>query len=157
VRGIGLVQTLEDLSDIVVAEREGTPIFLRDLGRVRFGSQPRNGILGIDENGDGVSGIVLLLRGENPSVVLEQIHARIEELGRTSLPSDVRVVPYIDRTTLVDTTLHTVSHTMIEGIALVVLVLVLFLGSPRSALIVGSVIPLSLLLAFILMRLTNIP
>ena len=156
VRGIGLVRSLEDLGNIVVTENEGTPVFVHDLGDLRMGGMPRNGVLGIDDNPDGVSGIVLLLRGQNPSLVLEAVHARVEALN-ASLPDDVRVVPYLDRTALVETTLRTVSHTMIEGIALVVLVLMLFLGSPRSALIVALVIPLSLLIAFILMKLTNIP
>lgn len=156
VRGIGLVTTLEDLGNIVVTEHEGTPVFLRSLGDLRLGAMPRNGILGIDGTHDGVSGIVLLLRGQNPSRVLDALHERVDELNE-QLPDDVRIVAYLDRTALVETTLHTVSHTMIEGIALVVLVLVLFLGSPRSALIVSAVIPLALLLAFILMRLTNIP
>lgn len=168
VRGIGLVRNLEDLGNIVVSEQEGTPIFLRMLGELRMGGMPRNGILGIQDGTppvdvpDGVSGIVLLLRGQNPSRVLEAVHAQIDALNGTAdhpglLPPDVQVVPYIDRTTLVDTTLHTVSHTMMEGIALVILVLVLFLGSPRSALIVALVIPLSLLIAFIAMRMTGIP
>ncbi len=163
VRGIGLVTNLEDLGNIVVTEAEGTPVFLRNLGELRMGGMPRNGILGIDDNDDAVSGIVLLLRGQNPSRVLDAVHARVDELngvdgpGSGELPEDVRIVPYIDRTTLVETTLHTVSHTMIEGIALVMLVLVLFLGSPRSALIVAVVIPLSLLIAFIAMQLTGIP
>ncbi|MBX7195765.1 MAG: CusA/CzcA family heavy metal efflux RND transporter [Sandaracinaceae bacterium] len=156
VRGIGLVETLEDLGNIVVTEQEGTPVFLHMLGDLRLGGMPRNGILGIDETRDGVSGIVLLLRGQNPSFVLDALHHRVDEIN-AQLPDDVRVVAYLDRTRLVETTLHTVSHTMIEGIALVLLVLVLFLGSPRSALIVATVIPLSLLIAFIMMRFSSIP
>ncbi len=168
VRGIGLVRNLEDLGNIVVSEQEGTPVFVRNLGELRMGGMPRNGILGIQAGTppvdvpDGVSGIVLLLRGQNPSRVLEAVHAQLALLNGTEgheslLPDDVEVVPYLDRTTLVETTLHTVSHTMMEGIALVILVLVLFLGSPRSALIVAVVIPLSLLIAFIAMRITGIP
>jgi len=157
VRGIGLIRNLEDLGNIVVAEENGTPIFLRSLGTLKLGALQRNGILGKDHNPDGVSGIVLLLRGQNPSRVLEELHERVEALNHGLLPPDVRVAPYLDRTELVRTTLRTVSHTMVEGIGLVVLVLILFLGSPRSAFIVATVIPLALLLAFILMRLTNIP
>lgn len=157
VRGIGLIRNLDDLGNIVVAEDRGTPVFLRSLGALQLGALARNGILGKDRNPDGVSGIVLLLRGENPSRVLEGVHARVDVLNRSLLPPDVRVVPYLDRTELVNTTLHTVSRTMVEGVALVILVLVLFLGSVRSALIVATTIPLSLLLAFILMRLTSIP
>ena len=157
VRGIGLVRHLEDLGNIVVSEENGIPVFVKNLGRLQLGALQRNGILGKDHDPDGVSGVVLLLRGQNPSRVLEQVHARIAELHRGGLPADVRLVPYLDRTTLVDTTLRTVSRTMAEGIGLVILVLILFLGSPRSALIVATTIPLSLLLAFILMRLNDIP
>ena len=162
VRGIGLVRNLEDLGNIVVSEQEGTPVFVRNLGELHTGGQPRVGILGIDSTPDGVSGIVLLLRGQNPSVVLEAVHAQVALLNGTPghpgiLPPDVQVVSYLDRTWLVDTTLHTVSHTMFEGISLVVIVLIVFLGSFRSALITALTIPLSLLFAFILMHLTNVP
>ena len=157
VRGIGLIRNLEDLGNIVVSEQHGTPVFLRSLGALQLGALQRNGILGKDGNPDGVSGIVLLLRGENPSRVLDGLHERVAALNHGLLPADVKVVPYLDRTDLVRTTLNTVSHTMIEGIGLVIIVLILFLGSPRSALIVATVIPLSLLIAFILMRMTNIP
>jgi len=157
VRGIGLIRNLDDLGNIVVSEENGTPIFLRSLGTLQLGALQRNGILGKDRNPDGVSGIVLLLRGQNPSRVLAGVHERVQALNHGLLPPDVQVVAYLDRTALVRTTLNTVSHTMLEGIGLVIVVLILFLGSLRSALIVATVIPLSLLIAFILMQLTNIP
>ncbi len=157
VRGIGLIRSLDDLGNIVINQKNGTPVLLRNLGELRLGALERNGILGKDDNPDGVSGIVLLLRGENPSRVLEGLHAKVQALNRGLLPPDVKVVPYLDRTDLVKTTLNTVSHTLLEGMTLVVLVLMLFLGSVRGALIVAITIPLSLLIAFILMHLTNIP
>jgi len=157
VRGIGLIRSLDDLGNIVVAQKNGVPVVLRNLGELRLGALERNGILGKDGERDGVSGIVLLLRGENPSRVLEGVHAKINALNKSLLPPDVRVVPYLDRTDLVRTTLHTVSHTLLEGMTLVVVVLLVFLGSLRGALIVAITIPLSLLIAFILMHLTNIP
>jgi cobalt-zinc-cadmium resistance protein CzcA len=157
VRGIGLIRSLDDLGNIVVNQKNGTPVLLRNLGELRLGALERNGILGKDNNPDGVSGIVLLLRGENPSRVLAGLHAKVTALNRGLLPPDVKVVPYLDRTDLVKTTLHTVSRTLLEGMTLVVLVLMLFLGSVRGALIVAITIPLSLLIAFILMHLTNIP
>ena len=157
VRGIGLVRNLEDLGNIVVSEQHGTPVFIKSLGTLQLGALARNGILGKDHTPDGVSGIVLLLRGSNPSRVLDGLHERVEALNHGLLPADVRVIPYMDRTELVNTTLKTVSHTMVEGIGLVILVLMLFLGSPRSSLIVATTIPLSILMAFILMRFTNIP
>jgi cobalt-zinc-cadmium resistance protein CzcA len=124
---------------------------------VRYGALERRGILGKDSDPDGVSGIVLLLKGENPSAVLKSIHAAVDELNSTGLPPDVKVVPYLDRTTLVNTTLHTVGHTLTEGFTLVVVVLLLFLGSVPSALLVAATIPLSLLIAFTMMHLTGIP
>jgi len=157
VRGIGLVRSLDDLGLVVVTQRKGTPVFLRDLGEVRLGALQRSGILGKDDNDDSVSGIVLLLRGENPSAVLEKIHKAVNELNKKLLPPDVKLIPYLDRTNLVKTTLDTVTHTLIEGFVLVVIVLLLFLGSLRGAIIVALTIPFSLLFAFVLMRLTHIP
>ena len=157
VRGIGLVRNLDDLGNIVVAQSKGTPIFLKNLGTLQLGALARNGIAGKDSDPDVVSGIVLLLRGSNPSNVLEGIHEKVALLNRSVLPPDVKLVPYLDRTELVHTTLNTVSHTLLEGMGLVLLVLIAFLGSPRSALIVAITIPLALLIAFILMSLTDIP
>lgn len=157
IRGIGLVRSLDDLGSIVVASQQGTPIFLKSLGRLELGALTRNGIAGKDEAPDVVTGIVLLLRGENPSRVLTDIHKKVDALNRGLLPADVKVVPYLDRTELVSTTIHTVSHTLLEGMGLVLIVLLLFLGSARSALLIAVTIPLSLLFAFILMATTDIP
>jgi cobalt-zinc-cadmium resistance protein CzcA len=157
VRGIGLIRSLDDLGHVVVDSRKGTPIFVRDLGRLQLGALTRDGIAGKNDQADVVSGIVLLLRGENPSVVLKGIHEKVRQLNAGLLPADVKVVPYIDRTDLVQSTLHTVSHTLLEGMGLVIIILILFLGRPRSALIVAATIPLALLIAFILMAFTKIP
>lgn len=157
VRGIGLIQSLDDMGNIVVTQRNGSPVFIRDLGKLRLSSQERRGILGKDERGDTLSGIVLLLRGENPSRVLDGVHAKVAELNKSLLSSDVQIVPYLDRSHLVNATVNKVSHTIIEGIGLVLIVLILFLGSPRSALIVGVTIPFAMLVAFVLMNLTKIP
>ena len=157
VRGIGMVQTLEDLGNIVVTQRNGTPIFVRDLGKLKFANQERHGILGKDDRNDTIEGTVLLLRGENPSRVLEGVHARIAELNARLAADGVQIVPYLDRTTLVDATVDKVSSTVLQGIGLVLIVLILFLGSPRSALIVGATIPFAMVVAFILMNHTHIP
>ncbi|HWW46977.1 MAG TPA: CusA/CzcA family heavy metal efflux RND transporter [Xanthobacteraceae bacterium] len=157
VRGIGLIQSLDDMGNIVVTQRNGSPVFIRDLGKLRLSSQERRGILGKDERGDTLSGIVLLLRGENPSRVLDGVHAKVAELNKSLLSSDVQIVPYLDRSHLVNATVNKVSHTILEGIGLVLIVLILFLGSPRSALIVGVTIPFAMLVAFVLMNLTKIP
>src|SRR5262245_53376041 len=151
VRGIGLVQTLEDMGNIVVTQRSGTPIFVRDLGKLKLSNQERHGILGKDERNDAVEGTVLLLRGENPSRVLQGVHAKVAELNERLKLDDVQIVPYLDRSTLVDATIDKVSHTVFQGIGLVLIVLILFLGSPRSALLVGITIPFAMLFAFILM------
>jgi cobalt-zinc-cadmium resistance protein CzcA len=157
VRGVGLISSLADLGDVVVATKGGVPLLVKDLGDVKLGNQERRGILGKDANADTIEGIVLLLKGENPSVVLDGVHAAVNELNDKLLPRDVRLVPYLDRSSLVQSTLHTVSHTLIEGMVLVTLVLLLYLGSPRAALIVALTVPLALLTAFILMHHFRIP
>lgn len=156
VRGIGIVQTLEDMGNIVITQRHGTPIFVRDLGKLKLSNQERHGILGKDEKNDAVEGTVLLLRGENPSSVLADVHAKVAELNGRLMADDVQLVPYLDRSTLVDATIDKVSYTVFEGIGLVLIVLILFLGSPRSALLVGATIPFAMAIAFILMKHTNI-
>jgi cobalt-zinc-cadmium resistance protein CzcA len=157
VRSVGLVQTLEDLGDVVVAERNGMPIFVRDLGRLKLGNQERHGILRKNQKNDVIEGTVLLLRGENPSRVMEGVHAKVAELNERLKGEDVRIVPYIDRTDLVDATVDKVSHTVCMGIGLVLIVLILFLGSPRSAMLVGITIPFAMMAAFILMHLSSVP
>ncbi len=157
VRGLGAITRVDDLQDIVVTQKGGTPIFVKDIGRAQLGVLARKGVLGKDDNDDAVSGIVQLLRGKNPSLVLEGIHAKVQELNTRLLPPGVKVVPYLDRTELVETTLHTVRRTLLEGMGLVVLVLVLFLGSVRGSLLVALTIPFSLLFAFLLMGLTHVP
>src|SRR5215472_14502891 len=141
IRSLGLVQTLDDMGAIVVTQRNGTPILLRDLGKLKLANQERHGILGYNNRNDGVEGIVLLLRGDNPSRVMSGIHEKVAELNKRLEADGVRLVPYLDRSELVDATIDKVSHTILRGIGLVLLVLVLFLGSPRSALIVAVTIP----------------
>ena len=161
IRGIGLVKDLKDLGRIVIKTENGVPVYLDDLGTLKYGILERKGVLGfydgVRDYSDGVEGIVQMLRGENPSQVLEGVHQAVDELNNETLPKGTRLHVFMDRTNLVDTTLHTVSHTLFEGMVLVVLVLILFLGSWRGALLVALTIPLSLLIAFILMQLTDIP
>lgn len=161
VRGIGLVKNLEDLGRIVVKSEEGVPIYLNDLGTLQYGTLERKGVLGYSDRersySESIEGIVLLLKGQNPSDVLAGIHEAVRELNEETLPEGVRIHPFLDRTVLVDTTLDTVSYTLLEGMALVILVLIVFLGSWRGALLVMITIPLALLIAFILMHLTDIP
>lgn len=157
VRGVGAIASIDDLESVLVAESEGVPVFVRDLGSVKIGGAPPTGIFGLGETTGGVEGIVLMRRGENPSEVLRGVKEAIEELNGTRLPPDVRIVPIYDRTQLVDNTLHTVTHTLVEGLLIVVLVLLFFLVSVRAALITAITIPLSLVFAFMCMRLTGIP
>jgi cobalt-zinc-cadmium resistance protein CzcA len=157
VRGVGLVQTLEDMGNIVVVQRNGTPIFVRDLGKLKLSNQERHGILRYDDKNDVIEGVVLLLRGENPSRVMDGVHAKVAELSDRLKSEGVQIVPYIDRSDLVDATVDKVSHTILMGVGLVLIVLIMFLGSPRSALIVGITIPFAMAVTFIMMHLTNIP
>jgi len=161
VRGIGLVKDLKDLGNIVVSTQKGVPIYIKDLGKLKYGNLERKGVLGFTDKDrditEGVEGIVQMLRYQNPSQVLEGVHNAVDELNNDILPKGVKIHTFMDRTNLVDTTLHTVSKTLMEGILLVILVLILFLGSWKGALIVAITIPLSLLIAFILMHFTNIP
>lgn len=157
VRGIGLVRSLDDLGNIVITTVDGTPIFLRDLGEMRLGAMERNGMLGKDDQDDLVSGIVVLLRGVDPTPTLKGINDKVEELNTRILPDGVQIVPYYDRTELIQDTVNRVSITLFQGLALVILILLLFLGNVRSALIVALVIPISMLIAFALMYLTDIP
>ncbi|QNK64024.1 efflux RND transporter permease subunit [Pedobacter sp. PAMC26386] len=161
VRGIGLVKDLTALGDVVVKSVSGVPVFVKDLGELKYGTLERKGVLGYTDRdvnySDGIEGIVVMLKGQNPSVVLDGIHKAVADLNKGILPEGVTVRAYLDRTNLVNTTLDTVSHTLLEGMALVIVVLIVFLGSWRGALIVAITIPIALLVAFILMHFTKIP
>ena len=157
VRGNGMVHTLKDLGDIVVTQSNSVPVLVRDLGKLQYGHQVREGILGKVNNPDTIEGIVDLLKYENPSRVLEGIHARVAELNKQFTAQDVRIVPYIDRDDLVNATKEKVFRTVMEGVGLVCIVLILFLGSARSALVAAVAIPMSLVTVFILMFFTKMP
>lgn len=161
IRGIGLIKDLSDLGNIVVKSKNGVPVYLKDLGELKYGNLERKGVLGFSDKdrdySECVEGIVQLLRYQNPTRVLVGVHKAIDELNNEILPEGVVIHPFLDRTNLVETTLHTVSHTLGMGIFLVLLVLIVFLGSWRGALLVAITIPLSLLIAFLLMYLTKIP
>jgi len=157
IRGIGLFQGPEDIGSAVILERNGTPVLVRDVARVQLGSVPRQGVAGQDEDDDIVTGIVLMRRGENPSVVLKAVHASIDQLNSTGLPGGVKIVPFYDRTWLIDKTLTTVFSNLVEGALLVSLVLWLFLGNLRAAAIVALTIPLALLATFLGLSSLGIP
>jgi cobalt-zinc-cadmium resistance protein CzcA len=157
VRGVGLIQSVSDVENVVVTATGGVPVFVKDVGRVHVGAAPRSGIFAVDDREDHVEGIVLMRRGENPSEVLHGIHEAVDALNNGGLPHGVKIVPLYDRTDLVDNTLHTVTHTLLEGLVIVVAVLFLFLGSVRAALLTALTIPLSLLFAFVCMHFAGIP
>ncbi|HEY1339567.1 MAG TPA: CusA/CzcA family heavy metal efflux RND transporter [Bryobacteraceae bacterium] len=156
IRGVGLIGSTQDIGDIVVSEVKGVPVFVRDLGNVKIGAAPPTGIFGIGDE-TGAEGIVLMRRGENPSEVLQGVHEAVEDLNANRLPPGVRIRGIYDRTDLVANTMHTVSHTLIEGLVVMITMLLLFLGSVRAALLTAITIPLSLLFAFACMYFTGIP
>src|SRR5262249_38162017 len=157
IRGIGMLRSGGDIRDILVAERDGTPLFIHDIAEVRTSAVPRQGIVGQDGDDEIVSGIVLMRKGENPSAVLAAVKAGVQSINATGLPRPARIAPFYDRTQLIDTTLSTVFRNLVEGALLVTIVLYLFLGNARAAGIVAVVIPLSLLATFIGLRIRGIP
>jgi len=157
IRGIGQVHTLEELSTIVIKQQNGMPVLIRDLGKLEFGHKEREGILGKNHNADTIEGIVLMRKGENAGKILEGVHAKLDALQKQLKPMGVNIVPCLDRDKLVNLTVDKIRHTVIEGIVFVSLVLMLFLGNLRCALVVTVAIPSALVTVFILMNLTNMP
>jgi cobalt-zinc-cadmium resistance protein CzcA len=154
IRGSGLIRTAADIENVVLDAAKGVPISVRDIGRVRVGTLPQTGVFATDDEPLGagsVEGIVLMRRGENPSEVLPRVRAAVEELNAARLPQGVRLAAIHDRSHLVDSTLHTVSHVLIAGFVIVITVLLVFLLSVRAALLTAVVIPLSLLFALVCM------
>src|SRR5215813_12607823 len=157
IRGIGLLRSSDDIGNIVVAERNNTPVLVQHIAYVSVSAVPRQGIVGQDDDDEVVSGIVLMRKGENPSEVLAALKERVTILNTSILPKDVQIIPFYDRTWLISTTLTTVFKNLLEGALLVTVVLYLFLGHWRSAGIVAVMIPLSLLATFIGLRIRGIP
>jgi cobalt-zinc-cadmium resistance protein CzcA len=166
VRAVGLARNVRDIENTVVKTVNGTPIRVRNIGTVAQGSRIRLGQIGkaihrdngrIVDDGDVVEGIVLLRKGADSDAVLDAIHRKVDELNHGILPPGVTVVPFLDRSVLLRLTTHTVLHNLTEGIILVALILFLFLGNARGALIVAITIPFSLLFAAICLKLNGIP
>jgi heavy metal efflux system protein len=155
-RGIGLAESSNDIANIIVkAGKEGVPIYVRDMGEVVEGATVRQGAVTADGKGEIVAGIAMMLKGENSRAVVNRVKTRIEQVKKT-LPKGVELVPFYDRTELVDRTIKTVVKNLAEGAALVIIVLILLLGNWRGALLVATIIPLSMLFAAILMRAFNV-
>jgi cobalt-zinc-cadmium resistance protein CzcA len=166
IREVGLVRDVRDIENTVIAAKNGTPLRVRDIAIVSQGPKIRLGQFArairhedgkIIDNDDVVSGIALLRKGADADTALQGIHAKVEELNNTILPKGVKVVPLIDRSDLVRYTTHTVLHNLFEGIVLVVIILFLFLGNVRGAIIVALTIPFSLLFAATCLNLRGIP
>lgn len=157
VRGLGRIQTPQDIENVVLAVKDGTPILVRNIGRVEIGSAPRLGQFGFNDNADAVEGIVVMRTGEQAQSVLRGVEAKTDELNRSVLPKDVRIHPFYDRSDLIHLTTRTVVENLVRGILLVIVVLILFLLDARSGLIVAVTIPLALLFASICLDLRHIP
>ena len=157
IRGVGMLHSADEIKDIVITAHNGTPVLVKDIADVTLGNLPVEGIAGQDKDDDIVFGIVDMHKGDNPSVVLKALKAKIEILNTSILPKGVKVVPYYDRAWLIGTTLHTVFENLATGAILVTFVLLLFLGNIRAAAIVAVVIPLSLLATFIGLTWRGIP
>lgn len=157
IRSGGALENLRQLENIFVKSVGGTPIYLKDVAAVAIDAMNPSCIYSKDRSDESVEGIVLLRRGENPSRVLVKVKEAVAELNEAELPKGVKIVPFYDRQYLVDNTLHTVTHSVLLGITLVVLVLLLFLGRPATAALVAATIPFALLFAMALMYLTDIP
>ncbi len=152
IRSLGTFRSLDDIAKVRVGFHAGRPVVLGDIATVTVGYAPRQGVVTRGGDLDTVEGIVLMRRGENPSVVLAALRGRIAELDQHALPGGIRLQPFYDRTDLVDTTLDTVFHNLGEGALLVTVVLFIFLLSLRASLVVTIVIPLSLAASFIYLR-----
>ena len=157
VRGVGLLESVEDIENILVTINGSTPVLVKHVAEVIIGAKPRLGQVGLDDDDDLVQGIVVMLRGENPADVIASLKDRIDELNTRILPKNVEIVPFIDRTELVNTTVSTVTTNLVEGIILVSLIVFIFLYNWRTTLIVASVIPLSFLFAIIMLRIQGLP
>ncbi|MFY0674857.1 MAG: CusA/CzcA family heavy metal efflux RND transporter [Bacteroidia bacterium] len=155
IRTEGLVNSINDIEDIKVGNRPNTPVFIRDIGRVGYGSAKRFGAMTKDGNGETVGGITLMYKGANSYEAVKKVKERIAEIQKT-LPEGVRIEPYLDRSSLIDKAINTVSKNLIEGGLIVVFVLVLLLGDIRAGFIVASVIPLSMLFGLSCMNLFGV-
>ncbi len=152
VRGIGLLNNIEEIRNIIVTNIHNVPILVRNLATVQESGKPRLGKVSLNDQSDVIEGIVVMRKGENPRQVLDLIHKKVDQLNNTLAKQDVKIVPFYDRTTLMDFCTETVIHNLLEGIILVTVVVFLFMADWRTTLIVALIIPLALLFAFTCMR-----
>ena len=152
VRGIGLINDMEELRNIVVKNIHGTPVLVKHLAEVHEACLPRLGQVGRMAEDDVVQGIVIMRKGENPAEVIDALKAKIEYINKEVLPEDVQIVTFYDRENLVNLAVHTVSRNLVEGILLVTFIVLIFMADWRTTVVVAVVIPLALLFAFICLR-----
>ncbi|MBN9293700.1 MAG: efflux RND transporter permease subunit [Flavobacteriia bacterium] len=157
VRGVGLLDKLQDIENITIRLNGSTPILIKNVANVKVTHKPRLGIAGYNENDDILEGIVIMLRGENPSDVIGRLKDKIQELNERKLPKGTQIEIVVDRTKLVNSTVKTVSKNLMEGIILVSVIVFIFLYNWKSTLIVASVIPLAFLFAIIMLKIQGLP
>ncbi|MDE2305785.1 MAG: efflux RND transporter permease subunit [Gammaproteobacteria bacterium] len=155
VRGMGRLRTLQDIGNVVLAVHDGTPILVKDVGRVTIGIAPRLGEFGYEKQDDAVEGVILMRKGEKTQDVLKRVEAKTLELNRDVLPKDVKIHPFYDLSDLIARTTQVVERNLLRGMLLVIVVLVFFLYDVRAGLIVAATIPLALLFAFTCLDLQN--
>ncbi|MEZ0315433.1 MAG: efflux RND transporter permease subunit [Methylophilaceae bacterium] len=155
VRGIGLFKSIDDIAQSMITSRGGKPILVSDVGQAIIGDKTRSGIVAFNDRDDVIEGIVIMTKGQNPAKVIATLRDKVDEINK-KLPPGVKIVPFYDRTSLIHHTVHTVTENLIVGALLVVTILIVFLRNWRAALIVASVIPLSLLFAFIIMDIRGV-
>jgi heavy metal efflux system protein len=155
VRGVGRMETVEDIANVVLAVHDGTPVLLKDVGRVVIGIAPRLGEFGYEKQDDAVEGVILMRKGEKTQDVLNRVEAKTRQLNAEILPKDVKIHAFYDRRDLIAETTRVVEKNLLQGMLLVVVVLIFFLYDFRAGLIVAVTIPLSLLFAFLCLNLQN--
>ncbi len=152
IRGIGLLNDINEINNIIVTKINGVPILVKNLATVVETEKPRLGDVKHDKDEDVIEGIIVMRKGENAEQVLNKIHDKVKDLNENILPKDVKIVPFYDRTNLMEFATHTVLHNLFEGIILVTLIVLIFMADWRTTLIVGIIVPLALLFAFMLMK-----
>lgn len=157
VRGVGLLDNVEDIENILIEVKGSTPILVKHVANVVVSAKPRLGQVAFQDDDDVVQGIVVMLRGENPSAVIEGLKDKITDLNERILPKNVQIETVVDRTNLVNTTVHTVSKNLVEGVILVSIIVFIFLYNWRTTFIVASVIPLAFLFAIIMLKIQGLP
>ncbi len=152
VRGIGILNNISEIENIIITKINNLPILVRQVGKVREAGKPRLGWVSRDDENDVIEGIVVMRKGENPAEVLKRINEKVQDLNENVLPKGVRIDTFYDRTVLMTYATHTVIHNLIEGIILVTVIVLIFMADWRTTLTVGLIVPLALLFAFMLMR-----